>query len=121
MIAEILSTGEEIRRGTIIDSNTAHIAEKLETLGVHVARHLSVGDDTEELVSIFNETGNRADVAIVTGGLGPTQDDLTAEAAAKAANDELVLDTPAFEAIKRYFEERHRPMAPSNKKQAMLP
>ena len=121
MIAEILSTGEEIRRGTIIDTNTAHIAEKLETLGVHVARHLSVGDDIEELVSIFNETGNRAEVAIVTGGLGPTQDDLTAEAAAKAANDELVLDAPAFEAIKRFFEERHRPMAPSNKKQAMLP
>ena len=121
MIAEILSTGEEIRRGTIIDSNTAHIAEKLETLGVHVARHLSVGDDMEELVSLFTETGNRADVAIVTGGLGPTQDDLTAEAAAKAADDELVLDAPAFEAIKRFFQERQRPMASSNKKQAMLP
>ncbi len=121
MIAEIISTGEEIRRGTIIDSNTAYIAEKLEELGIHVGRHISVGDDMEVLVSIFKETGSRAEVAIVTGGLGPTPDDLTAEAAAKAANDELVLDKPALEAIEQFFKERHRPMAASNKKQAMLP
>ena len=121
MIAEILSTGEEIRRGTIIDSNTAYIAEKLEELGIHVARHISVGDDMEVLVSIFKETGDRAEVAIVTGGLGPTQDDLTAEAAANASNDKLVLDRPALEAIERFFKERRRPMAASNKKQAMLP
>ncbi|MBT8369296.1 MAG: damage-inducible protein CinA, partial [Deltaproteobacteria bacterium] len=85
MNAEIVATGEEIRTGALIDSNSAHIAERLTNNGVAVIRHTSVGDDLENLRTVFSEIGNRADVAVVTGGLGPTADDLTAEAAAKAA------------------------------------
>jgi nicotinamide-nucleotide amidase len=80
-----------------------------------------VGDDMDMMVCILKEIGNRTDVAIVTGGLGPTTDDITAEAAAKAAGVELVLSRAALRAVENYFKARKRPMSPSNKKQAMLP
>ena len=70
MIAEIMATGEEIRSGALIDSNSAHIAQKLVEVGATVARHTSVGDDLALLVSTFKEIGSRADIAVVTGGLG---------------------------------------------------
>ena len=75
MKAEILSTGDEIRTGALVDSNTALIADRLEREGVWVTRHLSVGDDLTSLTDIIDEISRRADVAIVTGGLGPTVDD----------------------------------------------
>ncbi|MFC1814422.1 competence/damage-inducible protein A [Thermodesulfobacteriota bacterium] len=121
MIAEILSTGEEIRSGAIADTNSAYIAQKLEESGVEVRRHSCVGDDIEAIVSILNEIGRRADTAVVTGGLGPTVDDLTAVATAKAAGVELVLDRPALDSIKAYFKALKRSMNPSNEKQALLP
>ena len=73
MTAEILSTGDEIRSGALIDSNTAHIAEKLEENGIEVTRHTSCGDDMEALVEIILEISKRADTAIVTGGSGQLQ------------------------------------------------
>ncbi|MEJ2222969.1 MAG: molybdopterin-binding protein, partial [Desulfobacterales bacterium] len=79
MIAEILATGEEIRSGALIDSNSAYIAEKLEQNGIAVSRHICVGDDLDDLIDAFKEIGSRADIAVVTGGLGPTSDDLTSE------------------------------------------
>ncbi|MBW2219406.1 MAG: damage-inducible protein CinA, partial [Deltaproteobacteria bacterium] len=71
MIAEILSTGDEILTGSIVDSNSAYIAEKLALNGVNVVRHTCVGDDRSALVSVLREIGVRADLAVVTGGLGP--------------------------------------------------
>ena len=121
MITEILVTGDEIRTGAVIDSNSAHIAQALEEAGLGVIRHSCVGDDMDMMVCILKEIGNRADVAIVTGGLGPTTDDITAEAAAKAAGVELVLSRSALRAVENYFKARKRLMSPSNKKQAMLP
>ena len=87
MIGEIIATGDEIRTGALVDSNSAYIAERLEQAGVSVTRHQAVGDDPEMLVSVFQETGSRVDIVVVTGGLGPTTDDLTAEAAARAGVD----------------------------------
>jgi len=121
MIAEILSTGDEIRSGALIDSNTAHIAQELEAVGVKVVRHSSVGDDVEILTLALNEIGHRVDICAVTGGLGPTTDDLTAEAASKAAGVELFLDQTALATIKNFFKKRNRPMTDSNIKQAMFP
>lgn len=121
MIAEILVTGQEILSGSVIDTNSAQIAQKLEEAGLEVTRHLCVGDDMEDLVSIIKEISKRSDVAVVTGGLGPTTDDITAEAAAKSAGVELVLNRPALKTIEDYFKERKRTMTSSNKKQAMLP
>jgi nicotinamide-nucleotide amidase len=121
VITEILATGYEILTGTAIDSNSAHIAQELQEAGLEVVRHSCVGDDLDMLVSILQEIGGRADIGVVTGGLGPTSDDITAEAAAKAAGVELALDTTALNAIEALFKARQRFMSPSNKKQAMLP
>lgn len=121
MLAEILATGDEIRSGALIDSNSAYIAEKLEEIGISVTRHHCVGDDFETLVSILKEISPRADVCVVTGGLGPTADDLSSEAAAFAAGDTLVLDPRALTDIEAFFAIRNREMAASNRKQAMLP
>jgi len=121
MIAEILSTGEELRLGSIIDTNSAYIAQRLEETGVDVGRHTCVGDDVDALVAIFREIGERSDIVVVTGGLGPTPDDLTTEAIAKAAGEKLVLDEDALSTIEAFFKRIKRPMAPSNRKQAMFP
>jgi nicotinamide-nucleotide amidase len=121
MKAEILSTGDEIRTGALVDSNTALIAECLERQGVTVTRHQSVGDDLMALTDIIVEISRRADVAVVTGGLGPTVDDRTIEAAAQAAGVELVLDAAALADIENFFKRRGRPCSVSNHKQAMVP
>jgi len=121
MIAEILSTGEEIRSGATVDTNSAYIAQKLEQAGICVTRHTCVGDDPAALVSILKEISSRAQIAVVTGGLGPTADDLTAAAAARSAGVELVLDPAALDAVRSYFESRGRTMSRSNEKQAFFP
>lgn len=121
MIAEILATGDEIRSGALVDSNSAYIARELEEAGVEVVRHTSVGDDPESIVSILQEIACRADIAVVTGGLGPTDDDLTTAAAARAAGVELVLDPRALDSVEAFFKAHQLPLTPSNKKQALLP
>jgi len=121
MTAEILSTGDEILSGNVMDGNSAHIAQKLEETGAQVVRQSCVGDDMHMLVSVLKEIAGRADVAVVTGGLGPTIDDLSAEAAARAAGVELVFDPTAMGSIDNYFKTRKRPMTLSDNKQAMLP
>lgn len=121
MIAEIIATGDELRCGSLVDSNSAYIAEQLEMAGVHVARHDCVGDDLAVLIDLFKEAGQRADVVLVTGGLGPTVDDLSAEAAARAAGVGQVEDPVALAAIEAFFTRRKRQMNPTNRKQAWLP
>jgi nicotinamide-nucleotide amidase len=121
MIAEIMATGEEIRSGALIDSNSAYIADKLGEVGVFVARHTCVGDDLDFLISAFKEIGSRADVAVVTGGLGPTSDDLSAQAAAAAAEVSLVLNQAARQSLENFFKARKRVLNPASQKQALLP
>ncbi len=121
MKAEILATGDEIRSGALVDSNSAFISERLEENGIEVVRHTCVGDDLPLLVAILSEIGDRADLAVVTGGLGPTTDDLTAEAAARAAGVELTFSQTAFENVESFFKTFNRPMTESNRKQALLP
>jgi nicotinamide-nucleotide amidase len=121
MIVEILTTGDEIRCGALIDSNSAHIARALLDAGVDVERHQSVGDDLASIVAILGEIARRADIAVVTGGLGPTTDDRTAEAAARAANVDLELDPEALKTVESFFRARERRMSDNNRKQAFLP
>ena len=121
LTAEILATGEEIRTGALVDSNSAFIAEQLEQAGVKVVRLNGVGDDLVRLVALLKEIGARADVAVVTGGLGPTVDDLSAQAAAAAAGLELRMDPAAMESIEAFFRQRNRTINPSIRKQALLP
>ncbi len=121
MICEILATGDEIRTGALIDSNSAHIAQAMMDSGVYVVRHQSVGDDLDDIVLILKEISGRADVAVVTGGLGPTSDDRTAEAAAEAAGVGLALDEEALSTVKAFFKARKRKMSDTNRKQAYIP
>lgn len=121
MKAELLATGDEIRTGALVDSNSAFLAEHLEHRGVSVVRHSSVGDDLDDLVAVIKEIGARADIAIVTGGLGPTVDDRSAEAAARAAGVELVFNDQALANIEAFFKKLGRPFSESNRKQALIP
>ena len=121
MIAEVVATGEEIRTGELIDSNSAFIASRLEENGVVVGRHTCLGDDLDLLITAFKEIGDRADLAIVTGGLGPTADDLTAEAAAGAAGVAIELDSAALGSVNRFFKTRQREINTAARKQAFMP
>ena len=121
MIAEILATGDEIRSGALVDSNSAYIARKLEEMGIEVVRHSCIGDDPTETVNILTEMDQRSDIAVVTGGLGPTDDDITSAAAARAADVALVLDPQALASAENFFKASNRTLTGSNKKQAKLP
>lgn len=121
MLVEILATGDEVLTGALVDTNTAWLAERLEAVGVNVIRHHTVGDRLEVLAAVFREVGGRAEAALVTGGLGPTVDDLCTEAAASAAGVSLELIPEALASVRAYFESRGREMPPSNEKQARLP
>jgi nicotinamide-nucleotide amidase len=110
-----------VRSGALVDSNSAYIAEVLEDAGLEVTRHSTVGDDLSAISSVLKEIGARADVAVVTGGLGPTTDDLTAEAAAKAAGVELREDSAALLSMENFFRKRNWLITALNRKQALLP
>jgi nicotinamide-nucleotide amidase len=120
-ILEIFSQGEEIVTGQTVDTNAAWLSQQAVQMGFTVTRHTAVGDNLNELIVLLREIALRADCCICTGGLGPTSDDLTAEAVAKAFGLMLELDEVAFAQIKRFFDNRKRPMPETNRKQAMLP
>ena len=118
---EIFSQGDEVVTGQIVDSNAAWLAQQAVQLGFTVSRHNTVGDRLEDLIALLGEIATRADCCICTGGLGPTTDDLTAEAVGKAFNLPLVLDEQALAQIESFFAHRQRVMPESNRKQAFLP
>lgn len=121
MIAEIISTGDEVLTGTVVDSNAAYIAARLYEIGIPVGRHISVGDDLERMTAVLAESGKRADIGVVTGGLGPTVDDITAAAAARAGNVDLKANPTAMAYIEEFFKRFNRPLSDSDAKQAELP
>jgi nicotinamide-nucleotide amidase len=121
MIAEILSTGDEVRSGAIIDTNAPHIAQALERAGLAVIRHGCVGDDVAVFSRMIREISIRADICVVTGGLGPTDDDITAVAAARAAGVPLCENEEALRMVEAFFEARQRPLNPYGRKMACLP
>lgn len=117
----LLSQGDEIVTGQTVDTNAAFLAEQLTAIGFDVVRHVSVGDRLGDLVSVFQHVAPLGDVVLCTGGLGPTEDDLTAEAVATAFQRPLQPDAEALAAIEAMFARYGRAMAPSNRKQALLP
>lgn len=118
---EMLSTGDEVLHGQIVDTNAAWLADYLFENGFPMTRRNTSGDNLEALVAILQERSQQADVIIVNGGLGPTSDDLSAEAAAKAAGVGLELHEDWLAHMEQFFTSRGRVMAPSNRKQAMIP
>ncbi|WP_380179398.1 nicotinamide mononucleotide deamidase-related protein YfaY [Kalamiella sp. sgz302252] len=118
---EMLSTGDEVLHGQIVDTNAAWLAELLFQQGLPMTSRQTVGDSMEELVSVLTERSKVADVLIVNGGLGPTSDDLSAAAAAKAAGVGLVMQQEWLAKMEAFFAGRGRKMADSNRKQAEIP
>lgn len=118
---EMLSTGDEVLHGQIIDTNAAWLADLFFEQGLPLTRRNTVGDNLESLVNVLRERSERCDVLIVNGGLGPTSDDLSALAAATAKGEGLVLHEAWLAQMERFFSGRGRVMAPSNRKQAEIP
>ncbi|HEV3385286.1 MAG TPA: CinA family nicotinamide mononucleotide deamidase-related protein, partial [Gemmata sp.] len=121
MKAEIISIGSELTTGQNLDTNCQWLSRALAEIGIPVAFHTTVADDLADNISVFRLACGRADLVISTGGLGPTQDDLTREAIAAAANVELAVDTPSLEHIKEMFAKRGRTMPERNHVQALVP
>ncbi|CAI1650904.1 NMN amidohydrolase-like protein YfaY [Serratia grimesii] len=118
---EMLSTGDEVLHGQIIDTNAAWLADYLFQQGMPMSGRETVGDNLSSLIETLQERSHIADVLIVNGGLGPTSDDLSAQAAASACGVELVEHAQWLAHMEAYFAERGRPMAASNRKQAQIP
>ncbi len=118
---EVLTIGDELVEGRLVDTNAGWISERLADAGLAVARHISVGDDRDEIVAALREAAARSDAVLVSGGLGPTTDDLTARCAATAAGVEVARHPEALAHVERFFADRGRGMSPNNAQQADLP
>ena len=119
--AEIISIGDELTSGALVDTNSAFLSRELGDLGIPVLCHTTVGDDLAAMSGIFRAALSRSDLVLITGGLGPTEDDLTRQAAADAAGAGLVQDPSVMAHIRGLFELRGRPMPPSNEIQSFFP
>jgi nicotinamide-nucleotide amidase len=121
MTAEILSIGDELLIGQVLNTNQAYIAEQLNSVGIVVRRMTTVGDDEAEILGAFKRSLNKHDVVAVTGGLGPTHDDLTRGAVCTFFSTDLVVDDEALENVKRIFARRNLPLLKVNEDQALVP
>jgi len=119
--AEILTIGDELLRGEIIDSNKSFLSDRLLGLDIETRFHSSVRDDPPDMIDAFHRAASRVDVVLVSGGLGPTRDDLTSEVLAQAFDRELVLDPEALETIRAFFRSVGREMTENNASQARFP
>ncbi len=117
---EIIAVGTELLLGQIADTNAQWISEKLAAAGINVHHHAVVGDNLQRVEQQFRVSNKRSDIIIVTGGLGPTEDDLTREAFQKLAGIEMVEHGPSMEKIKTHFAEKEVNMTPNNRKQARV-
>ena len=117
----VLATGDELINGEMADTNTSRIATILGTQGYVISESRVVGDVEVEIERALLDLADRREVVIVTGGLGPTEDDLTARVAARAFDRRLVLNDEALQQIRAFFAHRHMEMNPRNEKQALLP
>ena len=121
MIAEIITIGDEILIGQTVDTNSAWISEALNNVGVAVIQITSIRDDSEAIVSALDDAGKRAGLILITGGLGPTKDDITKKTLAQYFGSKMVKNTEALKKIKEYLTSRGVEMNELNIGQAMLP
>lgn len=121
MKAEIITIGDEILIGQIIDTNSSWLGQELSKMGISVVHRTSVSDQASHITDALNEASNRADIIIMTGGLGPTKDDVTKHTLANYFGTDLVLNEEVLEWVSKIFRLRKLPMIDSNKNQAMVP
>ncbi len=121
ILAELLTIGDEILYGQIVDTNSQWMSVELDKIGVKVIRKTTVGDVEEEILTAFAEAEKRADVILITGGLGPTSDDLTKPLLAKYFNCDLKINEEALAEVTEFFKSRGRELTELNRQQAALP
>ncbi|MEO7988758.1 MAG: competence/damage-inducible protein A [Chryseolinea sp.] len=119
--AELLTIGDEILYGQIVDTNSQWMGVELSNAGIKVIRKTSVGDQEDEILTAFAEAEKRADIVLITGGLGPTNDDLTKPLLAKYFNCELKIHEEALAEVTEFFKSRGRELTEINRQQAALP
>jgi len=121
MKAEIIAIGSELLLGQLVDTNSSYIAKRLAEHGIELIQTTTVGDDLQRIEEVLQETIQRSSIVITTGGLGPTEDDLTREGVAKVFERPLVFQPHLMEQIEAMFKRRGFRMAENNRKQAYIP
>lgn len=121
ILAELLTIGDEILYGQIVDTNSQWMSVELDKVGIKVIRKTTVGDVEEEILTAFAEAETRADIILITGGLGPTSDDLTKPCLVNYFNCELKINEEALAEITEFFKSRGRELTELNRLQAALP
>ena len=121
ILAEVITIGDEILYGQITDTNTQWISAELDKLGIRTVRKSSVGDNKERILEILQEAESRADIILITGGLGPTKDDITKNVLAQYFNSTLVIHEQALMEVTAYFKSKGKELTEINRSQAALP
>src|SRR5438552_4971278 len=121
MKSEIISVGSELTSGQNLDTNSQWLSQRLAEIGIAVRWHTTLADDLGENVAALRVAAERAQLVLITGGLGPTQDDLTRDAMARLAGVGLVFHPDSFAQIEEMFTRRRRVMPERNRVQAMFP
>ncbi|HSZ24755.1 MAG TPA: competence/damage-inducible protein A [Cytophagaceae bacterium] len=119
--ADIITIGDEILYGQITDTNSQWISAELDKIGILTKRKSSVGDQQSEILEILQESEHRSDIILITGGLGPTNDDITKKTLATYFDCDLVLNADALKDVTDFFERRERLLTETNRSQAFLP
>ncbi len=121
MKAELITIGDELLIGQVVDTNSAWMAGKLNESGIDVIRITSIGDEREEIISALNEARKRAVIILITGGIGPTPDDVTKETLAEYFDCRMVVNQKILRDIEKFLKSRSLPMNKQNRKQAEVP
>jgi nicotinamide-nucleotide amidase len=121
MKAEIITIGDELLIGQVVDTNSAWIADQLNLQGISVHQITSISDDRQQILTTLREASLRADILLITGGLGPTNDDITKETLCEYFDSPLVFNKETYMQIEQLFAQRGFPVTPLNRLQAMLP
>jgi nicotinamide-nucleotide amidase len=120
MIAEIIAVGTELLMGQIVNSNAQYLSRQFTEMGINLYYQTVVGDNASRMSGVMKQAGQRADLVIITGGLGPTQDDITKDVLAELVGSKIIMHEPTLARITNYFKERGREMVASNSRQALL-
>lgn len=121
IVAELLTIGDEILYGQIVDTNSQWMSVEMDKIGVKVVRKTTVGDVESEILTALTEAEKRADIILITGGLGPTSDDLTKDCLAKYFNCSIAIHEEALTEVTEFFKSRGRELTDLNRQQAALP
>jgi nicotinamide-nucleotide amidase len=121
MLAEIITIGDEILIGQIVDTNSAWMGQQLNKAGIRVKQITSVSDDKQHILAALAEAAKRVDIILITGGLGPTKDDITKNTLAEYFNVGMVESKAALQNVQQIFEKYNRPLLEINRLQAQVP